>query len=205
MHSTIASLIESRVSANYYDASRSLAQDVIVELARLASLSPSAFNLQNWRFIAVHSPLAKARLKKAAFGQQKVQHAQVTFIVCGKLGPHKDIAAALRPAVDAAILPRETADSWTAMVEQAYPGNVGLQRDEAIRSASLAAMTLMLAAEGMGLASCPMTGFRTDEVVEQFSLGADELPVMLVTVGYASQANWRQKPRKTVAELLDVV
>ncbi|AHY09918.1 nitroreductase family protein [Serratia plymuthica] len=43
------------------------------------------------------------------------------------------------------------------------PNDLILQRDEVVRSASLAAMTLMLAAQGMGLGSCPMVGFNPQE------------------------------------------
>jgi phenylpyruvate tautomerase PptA (4-oxalocrotonate tautomerase family) len=55
--STIAELIKSRVCANNYDTSRTLSDG---EVAELATHAPSAFNLQNWRFVAVRSSQAKA-------------------------------------------------------------------------------------------------------------------------------------------------
>lgn len=41
----------------------------------------------------------------------------------------------------------------------------------------------MFAAEAMGLASSPMTGFDAEPVSEEFELAADEFPVMLLSVG----------------------
>ncbi|MGH8435747.1 MAG: nitroreductase family protein [Pseudomonas sp.] len=83
MKNSIKLLIESRVSTNYYDTSRLLADSEIEELVSLATRAPSAYNLQNWKFIAVRSHEAKARLKAVCFGQQKVVDAPVTFIICG--------------------------------------------------------------------------------------------------------------------------
>ena len=54
------STIESRVSANHFDPSHVLSDAEIGELVRLATLAPSAYNLQNWRFIAVPSPSSSA-------------------------------------------------------------------------------------------------------------------------------------------------
>lgn len=203
MHTPITALIEARVSANNYDSARGLDQQQIAELVRLATLAPSAYNFQNWKFIAVRSAAAKARLKTVAYGQHKVVDAAVTFIICGTLEAQRDLPRALQPTVDAGIMPQAMADAWVAMANGSHPGQPQLQRDEAVRSASLAAMTLMLAAEGMGLASGAMSGFDAAGVAREFKLGANEVPVILVTVGYAAPGNWPQKPRKALAEVLE--
>jgi nitroreductase len=204
MQSTITSLIESRASINNFDAARKLTDAQITELVRLATLAPSAYNSQNWKFIAVRAQPAKERLKAVAYNQQKVADAAVAFIVCGTLGAHEGLPRALQPSVDAGILAQSVADSWVAKADGAHQGNPQLQRDEAVRSASLAAMTLMLAAQGMGLASCPMTGFDAAGVAREFNLSEREVPVMLVTVGYATPDNWPPKRRKPVQEVLEL-
>ena len=66
----------------------------------------------------------------------------------------------------------------------------------------MAAMTLMLAAQGRGLVSCPMIGFDQAGVAAEFGLLCADVPVMLVTVGYPGAENWPQKPRKVVTEVL---
>ena len=202
MHSTIVPLIEARVSAANFLPHGVVTDDDIAELVRLATLAPSAFNFQNWSFIAVRSPEAKLRLKAVAFGQQKVVDAAVTFIVCGTLQAHLQLPWALKSSVEAGILPPALADGWIAMAGSAHGDNPQLQRDEAIRSASLAAMTLILAAEGMGLASCAMSGFDAAGVTREFALSPDDVPVMLVAVGKAAEGNWPQKRRKPVAQVL---
>jgi len=202
MKHPVHALIESRVSVNYYDPERTLSDAVVKELVRLATLAPSAYNLQNWKLVAVRSPQARLRLKDLAFGQQKVADAPLTFIICGTLQAHRRLADALRPSVDAGVLQQPLVDTWVRSATESHEGNAQLQRDEAMRSASLAAMTLMLAAEAMGLATCPMGGFDGAGVAREFGLDELDVPVMLVTVGYAAGENWASKPRKPLEQVL---
>jgi nitroreductase len=203
--SDIANIIKSRISANSYDTERSLSDQQVTELIELATHAPSAFNLQNWKFLAVRSAEAKARLLPLAWGQQKIVDAAVTFIVCGTLNPHETLPSALKPTLDAGIIDQAIYDMWVGAAEGMYKDNPQLQRDEAIRSGSLAAMTLMLAAKGQGLVSTPMIGFDQSAVAKEFDLSDLEIPVMLVTVGYPGATNWPQKPRKAVNDVLQFV
>ena len=66
MNTSVIEAIERQKTTNLYDASKSIPDDEIRELVRLATFSPTAFHLQNWRFIAVRSPEAKARLRAVA-------------------------------------------------------------------------------------------------------------------------------------------
>src|SRR5205807_3608479 len=85
MNTSVIEAIERQKTTNLYDASKSIPDDEIRELVRLATFSPTAFHLQNWRFIAVRSPEAKARLRAVAADQPKVTEAAVTFIMVGEL------------------------------------------------------------------------------------------------------------------------
>lgn len=203
MSNPIKSLIESRVSTGRYQVNRDLSDQDVSELVRLATRAPSAYNFQNWKFIAVRSPEAKARLQAVSYGQQQVVDAPVTFIICGTLAAHESLAQALQPSVDAGILDQSTLEGWVAAAKGSHPGNPQLQRDEALRSASLAAMTLMLAAQGMGLSTGAMSGFDALGVAREFGLAANEVPVILVTAGYPAPGNWPQKPRRPLQEVLE--
>ena len=205
MTSTINTLIEQRISANQFDPTQTLNTAQIKELVRLATCAPTAFNFQNWKFIAVQSKEAKERLKAVSYGQQKIVDAAVTFIVCGTLEAHKTLAKALKPSLEAGLLDQATHDSWVSMAAGGHENNPQRQRDEAIRSASMGAMTLMLAAQGMGLVSGPMIGFVPEDVAREFKLAANDIPAMLVAVGYSAPGNWPQKPRLPVDEVLTIV
>lgn len=205
MTNTVKEAIEQRISANMFDPGKSLTTAQIEELIRLATCAPTAFNFQNWRFIAVQSKEAKERLKAVAYGQQKIVDAAVTFIVCGKLEAHKGLAHALKPSIASGLLEQSMADAWVHMAHDGHENNPIRQRDEAIRSASMGAMNLMLAAQGMGLVSGPMIGFDPAGVAKEFQLTANDIPAMLVAVGVAAPGNWPQKPRLPVREVLTIV
>ncbi len=194
-------LIRSRISANKFDTTKTLSQQEIRELVEYATQAPSSTNIQHWRFIAVTKPADKERLKQAAFGQQKVADAAVTFIVLGDLRGHEKLGNILDRSVKAGILDQQTRDRWVDTANESY-ANPLKARDEAIRSASLAAMTLMIAAQAKGLVSGPMIGFDPEGVKREFGISDRYVPVMLLTVGYPAAGNWPRKPRLTVEEVL---
>lgn len=196
------SVLRHRISANKFDPQRSLSEAEIRELIDDATQAPSSFNIQHWRFIAVTDPAKKAELQAAAYNQEKVSQAPVTFVVLGDTAGHEKLPEILRRSVDAGIVPQEMADTWIGMANGMYGGNERMSRDEAIRSASLPAMALMFAAEGRGLVSGPMIGFDPAQVQKLFAIPERFVPVMLLPVGYPAPGNWRRKPRLRVDEVL---
>ncbi|MDR9751500.1 nitroreductase family protein [Pseudomonas sp. SZMC_28357] len=205
MKHPIISAIEERRTINLFDTSHGVEPEQIRELVRLATSAPTAFNLQNWRFIAVHTAEAKARLRKLAWDQAKVSEASVTFIVVGQLANHLHLADRLAPSVDAGLMPPEMVPGWEGAAKSLYFEQPQRQRDEAVRTATFGAGTLIYAAHAMGLGSAPMIGFDADAVAEAFGLAADEIPVLLVAVGQPAPENWPQKPRRPLAQVLSVL
>ena len=195
-------LIEKRISANKFDPTRALSEDEIRELVRYATQAPSAYNIQNWRFVALTKREDKERLKAVAYNQQKVVDAAVTFIVLGDLRGYEKLPEITRRAVEAGILEQKAADGWVKGANAAYSNNERFARDEAIRSAAFAAMTLMIAAQAKGLVSGPMIGFDPEGVKREFNISDRYVPVMLLTVGYEAPGNWPRKPRLGVDEVL---
>ena len=92
----------------------------------------------------------------------------------------------VQPMLDAGAINQAAYDGWIGMANGLYEGKDQFQRDEAIRSASLASMTLMLAATGKGYVSGAMIGFDPSAVSAECALAANEVPVMLIAVGRAA-------------------
>lgn len=137
-------VLTSRISANKFDTTRKLGDDEIRELVDLATHAPSSYNIQHWRFVAVTRQEDKERLKAAAYGQQKVADAPVTFIVLGDLRGYEKLPEINRRAVEAGIYDAKTADSMLNSATGAYSSNERFARDEAIRSGAMAALALMM-------------------------------------------------------------
>ncbi|HVR55175.1 MAG TPA: nitroreductase family protein [Pseudorhodoferax sp.] len=196
--------IEARRTTKLFDATRGMADAQIEELVRLATTAPTSFNLQNWRFIAVRMPEAKARLRALAWDQAKVSDAAVTFIVVGQLADHRVLAGRLAPFVAAGHMPAAMAAGWEEAAKGLYFAQPQRQRDEAVRSATFGAGTLVHAAQALGLGAAPMIGFDADAVAQDFGLAPDELPVLLLAVGHAAPGNWPRKPRRPLAQVLSL-
>jgi nitroreductase len=79
MTNAIIEFIVSRSTTKHYDPAVTLSDDQIRELVRIATTAPTSFHLQNWRFIAVRTPEAKARLSPIAWNQPAITEAAVTF------------------------------------------------------------------------------------------------------------------------------
>jgi nitroreductase len=204
LHPALA-LIRERTSTSRFDPSFRLNDAAILDLIGYASEAPSSYNLQNWRFIVVKSPARKEMLRDLSYGQRQVADAAITVIVCGTLDPHRRIRAAMQPFRDDGYIDDSDLDEWVRDAESGFEDKPTKQRDEAIRSGSLAAMTLMIAAQAMGLVSAPLGGFEVDAVSRQFGIRPSEIPVMLVAIGRAAPGNWPRKRRRPVEEVLVVV
>lgn len=193
----------SRSAAKYYDPAARLSDDQIRDLVRIGTSAPTSFHLQNWRFIAVRTPEAKARLRPLAWDQPAITDAAVTFIVIGKLADASTVPARLAPVVEAGIMPANMVPDWEINARRLYDNEPQRDRDEAVRTATFGAAAIIYAARSLGWGSTPMIGFDAEPVHRTFGLAEEEIPVMLLTVGPERAGNWPQKPRMPVADVLD--
>jgi nitroreductase len=170
--------IEQRRSVKHYDASHVMPEADMNELIRLAMLSPTSFNIQNWRFVCVTDKALQADIKAASWNQAHVADCSMLVLMCA------DVKAwAKQPERYWANAAKEASDMMVPMIGQFYEGNEQLQRDEAMRSVGIASQTLMLAAKSMRYDSCPMIGFDPVKVAELINLPKDHLIGMMVAVG----------------------
>ncbi len=204
MAETTLDSIKNRISANAFDPARKLSNEEIEELVGYAIEAPSSFNIQHWRFIAVTGDAEKQTLKSLAYNQQKVVDAPVTFIILGDLLGHTKLPDIVARAVAAGVIAQPIADYFVNGAAGLYSNYTDerLVRDEAVRSAAFAAMTLQLAAQAKGLVSGPMIGFDFEGVKKAFGIDDRYVLVMLLAVGYEAPGNWVRKPRLAVSEVL---
>lgn len=179
---TLSAIVERR-SVKAYDTSFTMPDTDVEKLMDLTLLSPTSFNIQNWRFVVVRDAEQKKKLRAAAWGQAQVEEASLCVVLCGDLKAwQKEPQRYWRNS------PEATQQMIVPMIGQIYEGGgETLQRDEVMRSCGIAAQTLMLAAKGMGYDSCPMVGFDPQQVAEIIQLPADHVIAMLLTIGKAAK------------------
>lgn len=175
--------IQERRSVKHYDTSFEMPEEDVQKLFDLALLSPTSFNIQNWRFVAVRDPALRQDVRKAAWDQAQVSEAQLLIVLCADV---KSWAKQAERYWQTA--PPEAQKQIVPMIGQFYE-NAGevVQRDEAMRSCGIAAQTLMLAAKSMGYDSCPMIGFDPQRVAELIALPEDHVIGLLLAIGKAAK------------------
>ncbi len=193
----VTEAIQTRRSIKAYDVDHKMTQDEIEHLMSLAMLSPTAFNIQNWRFVVVQDPVLRHQIRAVSWNQAQVQEASLLIVLCADLKAwEKQPERYWREA------PQRVQDILVPAIVQYYAGNDQAQRDEAMRSCGIAAATIMLAAKEMGYDTCPMDGFDFDAVAKLLNLPDDHIPAMFVVVGKAIQ---EARPRSGQLEMHEVV
>ena len=176
----VTDAIVKRRAIKAYDANHKMTEDEITKLMSLAMLSPTAFNIQNWRFVLVTDPALRQEVRKASWDQAQVTDASLLIVLTADLKSWEK-----SPSRYWKNAPQAAQDILIPMIGQYYTGREQVQRDEAMRSCGMAAQTIMLAAKEMGYDTCPMDGFDFDAVARLINLPADHIPAMFVVVGKA--------------------
>jgi nitroreductase len=189
--------IHARRSVKHYDANHQFTDAEINELLSLAVLSPTAFNIQNWRFVIVKDKALRSKIRAAAWDQAQVTDASLFIVLCADLKSWEK-----QPSRYWANAAQEVQDFILPAIDGYYRNKKQIQRDEAMRSCGIAAQTLMLAAKAMGYDSCPMDGFDFEQVAELIQLPDDHVIAMFVAIGKATQS---AQPRAGQVGLDEVV
>jgi len=189
--------INQRRSVKSFDKNHKMAKSEIDKLLELAVLSPTSYNIQNWRFVTITDQAIKDKLSELSHGQQQVSDASLVIILCADLNSWDK-----KPERYWANMPQESRNALVKSLRNSYSGKLQQQRDEAMRSCGMAAQTIMIAAKSMGYDTCPMKGFDYDAVGNMINLPTDHIISMMVVVGKKTKD---APPRGGQLPLSDVV
>jgi nitroreductase len=191
-----SSAVQQRRSIKSYQPDREISDAELKELMQEVVLSPSSFNLQHWTFIAVRDQNLKEKIQKSAWNQEQVGTCSILLVICGKLNSHEDATEIYQS------VPEEIKEKLLPLIKDFYDGKEQLQRDEAIRSASLASMTLMLAAQNRGWSTVPMIGFDAEAISRLTNLKSNYIPVMMIALGYKKDDPRPRDYRRPIDEVV---
>jgi nitroreductase len=193
----VAEIIRARRAIKQFDPQHRMSEAELEQLLDLARLSPTAFNLQHWRFVLVRDPALRRQVRAVAWDQAPVTDASLLMVLCADRDAwRKD------PARYWVHAPQPVRDYLVPAIHQYYAGREQVQRDECMRSGGIVAMTLMLAAKGMGYDSNPMDGFDFDAVGRLINLPADHVIVMMLAIGKGVKEPWPRGGRLARAEVV---
>lgn len=196
MSLTVSEALAFRRSTKHFDPTVAMTEADLHDLVATACLAPSSYNLQHWHIVAVRSETGKNALRDAAFGQPSVADASCMLVLAAD--PHAWQLAATRWHQ----LEEAKRERIVANIDALYAQDAQLCRDEAVRSASLFGMALMLVAAERGWQSCPYIGFEPDKVRTVAGLPEGMLVVLLIGLGREHLPPPPRPPRRDVGAVL---
>lgn len=78
----VSEAINTRRAIKWYDADHEIPEQTFRELMEHAILSPTAFNIQNWRFLRVRDSEQRKAIRAVAWDQAQVTDASELLVLC---------------------------------------------------------------------------------------------------------------------------
>ncbi|MFM7374908.1 MAG: nitroreductase family protein, partial [Chthoniobacterales bacterium] len=77
--------IKARRAIKHYDPNHKMSAHEERQLLELAMLSPTAFNIQNWRCVVVRDPEIRKQIRAVAWDQAQVTDASLLVVLCANV------------------------------------------------------------------------------------------------------------------------
>jgi nitroreductase len=148
-------ILERRSIRKYLDVPLDISK--VTDLIDAAMHSPSAGNLQTWRFIIVVDSDIRQKIAGCCLDQEWIAKAPVHLVICSDLSKTKE-----------------------------FYGLRG-ERFYAIQDCAAAAMTILLKAYEMGLGSCWVGAFDEESLKRILNIPLTSRPQVVLTLGYADE------------------
>ncbi len=177
--------IRARRAVKHFDASHVMTAEEANNILSLAVLSPTAFNIQNWRFLVVEDADLRKKIRAVAGDQTQITDNSLFIVLCADL-----MSWEKEPGRYWVNAPTEVQEFMLPAIDTYYRGKEQVQRDEAMRSCGIVAQTIMLAATALGYDSCPMDGFDFEKVAQLIRLPDDHVIAMFVAIGKGTKEAW---------------
>jgi nitroreductase len=189
--------IRARRAIKWYDPEHQMPEETFIKLMEHAILAPTAFNIQNWRFVRVTDPEQRKAIRAVAWDQAQVTDASELLVLCfdnkcWQLDPQRYWRKA----------PQEVQDFLVPAIDDYYRDKPQVERDEGMRSCGLVGQTIMLMALELGYQSCPMDGFDYDEVAKIINLPEDHSIAFMIAIGKGIKDSWPKPGQLPLDEVM---
>lgn len=189
--------IYQRRAVKAFDPEYTLPAEDEKKLFEAAIQAPTSFNIQHWRFVVVRDKALRQEMRKLGNDQAQITNASLLVVMTADTKAWNK-----EPSRYWQFAPKEIADLLVGWMGPFHEEREWLQRDEAQRSIGMAMQTLMLAAKGIGLDSCPMIGFDIDGVAKLINLPEDHVMGPMVAIGKGIKAPWPKPGQLSLSDVL---
>jgi nitroreductase len=181
----VSEAIVARRAVKWYDPDHRMPEETFRRIMEHAILAPTAFNIQNWRFVRVKDMEQRKAIRAVAWDQAQVTDASELLVMC-----FDTKAWDREPGRYWQNAPQAVQDFLLPALAEYYKDKPQVERDEGMRSCGLAGMAIMLMAKELGYDTCPMDGFDFDAVARIIDLPADHGIAYMIAIGKGTKEPW---------------
>ena len=193
----VSEAVQQRRAIKWYDPEHKMPEETFRKLMENAILSPTAFNIQNWRFVRITDPGQRKKIRAVAWDQAQVSDASELLVLCFDTRSwDREPARYWRNA------PQEVQEFLLPALDAYYRDKPQIARDEGMRSCGIAGQTIMLMAKELGYDSCPMDGFDYAAVAEIVELPEDHEIAFMIVLGKATKQSWPRPGQLPLDEVM---
>jgi nitroreductase len=193
----VSEAVRARRAVKGFDPDHRMPEETFRELMELALLAPTAFNIQNWRFVRVTDPGQRRAIRAVAWDQAQVTDASELLVLC-----FDTKAWDREPERYWRNAPQPVQDFLLPALAEYYRDKPQVERDEGMRSCGLVGQTLMLLAKELGYDTCPMDGFDYQAVGEIVNLPEGHAIAFMIAIGKGIRAPWPKPGQLALDEVL---
>ena len=200
------SLIESlnwRYATTKFDSSKTISDVEVDKLKEITKLSPSSWGFQFYKVLVVSDDKLKQQLLPTAYNQSQIVDCSHLFIFCSyKSVFESDIDQMIEEfhhlRANDENYSKESTDKYASGAKKSILNmNQAKQLEWLKKQCYIALGQLMVGCADMRIDSCPMEGFKSDEVDEILDLHSQNLTsVVLLPTGYRSAEDKYQHKTK---------
>lgn len=192
-----------RYATTKFDTQRIISDSDIDKLKEIVKLAPSSWGMQFYKIIIIKDNELKQKLLPAAYNQNQVADCSHLFVFCSLKKVFEDDINLmidefhhLRANDDN--YSKEGTDKYASGAKKSILGMEPKKQSEWLKKQCYIALgQLMVGCADMRIDSCPMEGFKSDEVDEILDLQSQNLTsVVLLPSGYRSEDDKYQHKTK---------
>ena len=192
-----------RYATTKFDTQRIISDSDIDKLKEIVKLAPSSWGMQFYKIIIIKDNELKQKLLPAAYNQNQVADCSHLFVFCSLKKVFEDdinlmIDEFHRLRVNDDNYSKEGTDKYASGAKKSILGMEPKKQSEWLKKQCYIALgQLMVGCADMRIDSCPMEGFKSDEVDEILDLQSQNLTsVVLLPSGYRSEDDKYQHKTK---------
>ena len=192
-----------RYATTKFDTQRIISDSDIDKLKEIVKLAPSSWGMQFYKIIIIKDNELKQKLLPAAYNQNQVADCSHLFVFCSlKKVFEEDINQMIdefhRLRVNDDNYSKEGTDKYASGAKKSILGMEPKKQSEWLKKQYYIGLgQLMVGCADMRIDSCPMEGFKSDEVDEILDLQSQNLTsVVLLPSGYRSEDDKYQHKTK---------